>query len=109
MLARTGQAARARTAAGRYEVKWDGVRAIGYAEGGRLRLGSRNGNDITPRYPELRELGRALGSHEAVLDGEVVAFGADGKPSFQRLQSRMHLAVGERGAAARGSRSRSPT
>ena len=75
-----------------YEIKWDGVRAIGYGEGGRLRLASRNGRDITPRYPELRELGRALGSREAVLDGEVVAFGADGRPSFQRLQSRMHVA-----------------
>jgi bifunctional non-homologous end joining protein LigD len=67
------------------------VRAIGYVEGGRLRLVSRNGNDITSRYPELRELGRALGAGEAVLDGEVVAFGPDGKPSFQRLQGRMHL------------------
>ena len=74
-----------------YEVKWDGIRAIGYAEGGRLKLVSRNGNDITPRYPELRELGRALGAREAVLDGEVVAFGPDGKPSFQVLQSRMHV------------------
>ena len=44
-----------------YEIKWDGVRAIGYVEGGRMRLVSRNGNDITPRYPELRALGRALG------------------------------------------------
>jgi bifunctional non-homologous end joining protein LigD len=75
-----------------YEIKWDGVRAIGYAGAGRLRLESRNGRDITPRYPELRELGRELGSREAVLDGEVVAFGADGRPSFQRLQGRMHLA-----------------
>jgi bifunctional non-homologous end joining protein LigD len=75
-----------------YEVKWDGIRAIGYAEGGRLKLESRNGNDITSRYPELRELGRELGSREAVLDGEVVAFGPDGKPSFQVLQSRMHVA-----------------
>ncbi len=74
------------------EIKWDGVRTIGYAEGGRLRLESRNGNDLTPRYPELRELGRALGAHEAVLDGEVVAFDAEGRPSFQRLQGRMHLA-----------------
>jgi len=74
-----------------FEVKWDGIRAIGYAEGGRLKLLSRNGNDVTPRYPELRELGRALGTREAVLDGEVVAFGPDGKPSFQVLQSRMHV------------------
>jgi bifunctional non-homologous end joining protein LigD len=90
MLARTGELP---PDDGRwaYEIKWDGVRAIGYADGGRLRLASRNGRDITPRYPELRELGRALAGHEAVLDGEVVAFDADGRPSFQRLQGRMHL------------------
>jgi bifunctional non-homologous end joining protein LigD len=74
-----------------YEIKWDGVRAIGVVDGGRLRLSSRNGRDITPRYPELRELGRALGATQAVLDGEVVAFDEDGRPSFQRLQGRMHL------------------
>ncbi|MDA0166322.1 non-homologous end-joining DNA ligase [Solirubrobacter ginsenosidimutans] len=74
-----------------YEIKWDGVRAIGYAEGGRLKLESRNANNITARYPELRPLGRALGTHEAILDGEVVALDADGRPSFQRLQRRMHL------------------
>jgi bifunctional non-homologous end joining protein LigD len=90
MLARTGRLPR-EDGRWAYEVKWDGVRAIGYAEGGRLKLLSRNGNDITPRYPELRELGRALGAREAVLDGEVVAFGPDGRPSFQVLQSRMHV------------------
>jgi bifunctional non-homologous end joining protein LigD len=74
-----------------FEIKWDGVRAIGYAEGGRLRLASRRANNITSRYPELRELGRALGTHEAVIDGEVVAFDENGRPSFQRLQRRMHL------------------
>src|SRR3954452_12515625 len=74
-----------------YEIKWDGVRAIGYAEGGRLRLESRNGNNVTPRYPELRALGRALGTHEAIIDGEVVALDEQGRPSFQRLQRRMHL------------------
>jgi bifunctional non-homologous end joining protein LigD len=89
MLARTGSLPAGDNWA--YEIKWDGVRAIGYAEGGRLRLESRNGNNITPRYPELRALGRALGSHEAILDGEVVAFDANGRPSFQRLQRRMHL------------------
>jgi bifunctional non-homologous end joining protein LigD len=90
MLARTGELPGDDGWA--FEVKWDGVRAIGYADGGRLRLASRLGRDITPRYPELRELGRALGAREAVLDGEVIAFGDDGRPSFQRLQSRMHLA-----------------
>jgi bifunctional non-homologous end joining protein LigD len=91
MLARTGPLPR-EDGRWAYEIKWDGVRAIGYAEAGRLRLASRNGRDITPRYPELRDLGRALSNHDAVLDGEVVAFDAEGRPSFQRLQSRMHLA-----------------
>ena len=89
MLARTGTLPRDE-ADWAFEIKWDGVRAIGYAEGGRLRLESRNGNDITPRYPELRALGPALGAREAVLDGEVVAF-EGGRPSFQKLQGRMHL------------------
>ena len=89
MLARTGKLPPGDDWA--YEIKWDGVRAIGYADGGRLRLESRNGNNITPRYPELRALGRALGTHEAILDGEVVALDSNGRPSFQRLQRRMHL------------------
>jgi bifunctional non-homologous end joining protein LigD len=74
-----------------YEIKWDGVRGIAYIDGGRLRLEARSGRDITARYPELRELGRALAGRQAVLDGEVVAFDADGRPSFQKLQGRMHL------------------
>ena len=75
-----------------YEIKWDGVRAIAYSEPGRLRLESRNLNDITTQYPEVRPLNRALSSHSAVLDGEIVAFDrAGGRPSFERLQQRMHL------------------
>ena len=85
------------------------MRAIGYAEGGRLRLESRNGNNITPRYPELRALGRALGTHEAILDGEVVALDEHGRPSFQRLQRRMHLTSRGHGAAPVASPSRSST
>ena len=60
-------------------------------EPGRLRLESRNLNDITAGYPDLARLGRALGSHRAVLDGEIVAFDADGRPSFAALQQRMHV------------------
>jgi len=75
-----------------YEVKWDGVRAIAYIEGGRVRLQNRNMRDITQQYPELRELGRAVGARELVLDGEVIAFDEEGRPSFGRLQHRMHLA-----------------
>lgn len=74
-----------------FEVKWDGIRAISYWLPGRMRIESRNLNDIGSRYPELRALGRQLGSREAVLDGEIVAFDEQGKPSFACLQSRMNL------------------
>lgn len=73
-----------------FEVKWDGVRAIAYSQPGRIRLLSRNGNDVTAAYPELHTLNGALGSHEAILDGEIVAFDQDGRPSFEALQPRMH-------------------
>ena len=75
-----------------YELKWDGVRAIAYCEGGQLTLESRNLREIASHYPELRPLAAALGAREAVLDGEVVAFDEDGRPSFERLQGRMNLA-----------------
>jgi bifunctional non-homologous end joining protein LigD len=76
-----------------FEIKWDGVRAICQSEPGRMRLHSRNLLDITPRYPELGRLNRALSHHRAVLDGEVVALDAEGKPSFGALQRRMHVAA----------------
>jgi bifunctional non-homologous end joining protein LigD len=72
------------------EVKWDGVRAIAYCQPGRLELQTRNLNVVTAQYPEVRRLARALGSHDAVLDGELVAFDEQGKPSFERLQQRIH-------------------
>jgi len=75
-----------------YEIKWDGVRAIAYSQPGELRLESRNLNDITDRYPELGRIGRGLGSHSAVLDGEIVAFDEGGRPSFSALQQRMQVA-----------------
>src|SRR3954470_1894607 len=74
-----------------YEIKWDGVRAVCFSEPGRMRFVTRNGNDVTPRYPELARLNRALSMHRAILDGEVVAFDAEGRPSFGALQGRMHL------------------
>jgi bifunctional non-homologous end joining protein LigD len=75
-----------------FEVKWDGIRALASISGGRIRLETRNGNDVTHRYPELRELGRALGVTEVILDGEIVALDpTTGRPSFERLQRRMHV------------------
>jgi bifunctional non-homologous end joining protein LigD len=90
MLARLGPLPRDETGWG-FEVKWDGVRAIAFGEPGRLRLQSRNLKDITERYPEVRGLRDALGSRAAILDGEIVAFDENGRPSFERLQQRMHV------------------
>ncbi len=72
------------------EVKWDGVRAIAYCRPGRVELQTRNLNVVSAQYPEVRRLARALGSHDAVLDGELVAFDENGRPSFERLQQRIH-------------------
>jgi bifunctional non-homologous end joining protein LigD len=74
-----------------YEIKWDGVRVIATIEAGHVRAESRNGNDVSGRYPELRAMARSLGALEVVVDGEIVAFGESGTPSFERLQRRMHL------------------
>lgn len=67
-----------------HEVKWDGVRAIASGDGA---IRSRNGNRIEDGYPELA----GAVPKGAVLDGEIVALGSDGRPSFQVLQGRMHV------------------
>ena len=74
-----------------FEIKWDGVRAIAYSTPGSLRLAGRRLNDITASYPELSRLARALGSHSAILDGEIIAFDEQQRPSFAALQRRMHV------------------
>jgi bifunctional non-homologous end joining protein LigD len=73
-----------------YEVKWDGVRAVAYLQDGQLRLMSRTDRDITRRYPELAALPASLPGEAVVLDGELVSLDAEGRPSFGRLQHRMH-------------------
>jgi bifunctional non-homologous end joining protein LigD len=91
MKARPGKLPRDDAAWG-YEVKWDGIRALMFVDHGGMTLQGRNFTDFTSRYPELRRLARGLGARRLILDGEVVAFDDDGRPSFERLQARMHLA-----------------
>jgi bifunctional non-homologous end joining protein LigD len=74
-----------------FEIKWDGVRAILFVEGGRVRAQSRNDLDVTVSFPELADIGKFLGMTTCILDGEIVALGDDGRPSFSRLQQRMHV------------------
>jgi bifunctional non-homologous end joining protein LigD len=90
MLARAGSLPR-KDDGWAYEIKWDGVRAIAYSTPGELRLESRNLKEITGSYPELARFNRALSSHAAILDGEIVAFDENGRPSFAALQRRMHV------------------
>ncbi|MFI2565123.1 ATP-dependent DNA ligase [Paenarthrobacter sp. NPDC018779] len=73
-----------------YELKWDGIRAIITGTEGRIRLMSRNGNDLTAAYPELTDR-NCWPDGDFVADGEIVAFGKGGKPDFGRLQQRMNL------------------
>ena len=74
-----------------FEYKWDGVRAIAYHTRDQWLIESRNQLDITRRYPELHALHAVLGKHSAVLDGEIVALDDLDRPSFPRLQRRMHV------------------
>ena len=86
-----------------YEMKWDGMRALVGIDHGDVWLTSRAGNDATARFPEIAAIADALGSVDALLDGELVALDSAGVPSFERLQPRMqahgHTAVRERAAA----------
>ncbi|HSX22177.1 MAG TPA: DNA ligase D [Gaiellaceae bacterium] len=70
-----------------FEPKWDGYRALGYVRGGEARLVSRNGNDLTARFPEVaRKLAHAVRSPDCVVDGEVCALDEQGRPSFSAMQ-----------------------
>ena len=83
-----------------FELKWDGVRALATVRDGEVTLRSRNGNDLTAQYPELRELGERAGV-DGVFDGEIVALDERGRPSFQLLQNRMGLTKPREVEAAR--------
>ena len=74
-----------------YEVKWDGYRAIAVKEGARVQLLSRNQKNLARDFPTVVAAIAALPTSRVVLDGEIVAISADGRPSFQALQ---HRAIG---------------
>jgi bifunctional non-homologous end joining protein LigD len=83
-----------------FEIKWDGYRAVAFLENGKARLVSRNQNDLTPRYPELKDLPQFVKAKTAILDGEVVALDEKGRASFSLMQQRTGFrARGKRAAA----------
>jgi bifunctional non-homologous end joining protein LigD len=71
-----------------YEAKFDGYRALALKDGAILKLLSRKGNDLTADYPAVRQALTAVKATSAVIDGEIVAFDASGRPSFQQLHHR---------------------
>jgi bifunctional non-homologous end joining protein LigD len=71
-----------------HEVKWDGMRVLVDVADGAIRVWSRNENDVTVSFPELRGIGELV--DDVLLDGEVVALG-EGVPSFGALADRMHV------------------
>ncbi len=71
-----------------YEVKLDGYRALVIKDGQRLQIRSRTNKDLTRSYPAVATAARDLRATQAVVDGEIVAVDASGRPSFQALQHR---------------------
>ena len=71
-----------------YELKLDGFRLVAVIREGKVRLLSRRGNDAGRQFPELQELSRLVQPAGAIIDGEIVALGEDGSPSFSLLQQR---------------------
>jgi bifunctional non-homologous end joining protein LigD len=74
-----------------FEPKLDGIRALATMTTGETRLQTRNGRDVSDAYPELHMIHELVNQVNAVVDGEIVAFDADGRPSFETLQQRMNL------------------
>ena len=84
-----------------FEIKWDGYRAVTFLEDGNVRLVSRNQNDLTPRYPELKHMAESIKAKNAILDGEVVALDEEGKASFSLMQQRTGFRPGGKRAVAK--------
>ena len=71
-----------------HEVKFDGYRVQAHKVGSQVVIHSRNGHDFTERFPPIAQLLHELSAKAAVLNGEVVASDADGRPNFARLHVR---------------------
>lgn len=70
------------------EVKYDGQRGLIVVDEDGLAVFTRNGAEVSRTFPELAGIRAAIGGRPIVLDGEIVAVGSDGRPSFTRLQRR---------------------
>ena len=71
------------------ELKWDGCRAQLRYDGRAVTLRTRNGRECAEDFPELTDIGDALGKRRVILDGELVCLRDDGRPDFARLRHRL--------------------
>lgn len=84
-----------------FEIKWDGYRAVAFIAQGKVRLVSRNQNDLTAQYPELQGVPSFIKAETAILDGEIAALDEQGRSSFSLMQQRTGIRQGGRRAAPR--------
>ena len=84
-----------------FEIKWDGYRAVAFIAKGKVRLVSRNQNDLTAQYLELQSLPLFIQAETAILDGEVAALDEQGRSSFSLMQQRTGIRQGGRRTGAR--------
>jgi bifunctional non-homologous end joining protein LigD len=70
-----------------FEPKWDGYRALCFIDNAKIWFVSRNGNDLSKRFPVLQTLVDLVKADSAVIDGEIVALDKDGLPCFDKTRA----------------------
>lgn len=88
-----------------FEIKWDGIRAVFVKDGDRFNIFSRNGNDITDKFPLLQSMKDNIEAEMAILDGEIVHLDAKGRPDFAKIVGRIHV-IGEKTIALAAKKSK---
>ena len=79
-----------------FELKWDGFRVQARVDGGRVQLRSRKGQSADGWFPDLAGPPTWISARSAIVDGEVVAVGPDGRPSFSLLQDQLSPGPGRK-------------
>lgn len=74
-----------------YEIKWDGIRVLITKTGKKVKITSRNGNDLTEKFPKIVEAVSTQEPEQIIMDGEIVALNPNGTPNFSKVVGRMHL------------------
>jgi bifunctional non-homologous end joining protein LigD len=77
-----------------FELKYDGIRALVALDSGRVSVVGRRGRDETSRYPEAAGIPAQLRAERAIVDCEIVVLGEEGRPDFEKLQSRLNVEGG---------------